>query len=149
MEKKSGLKTVDADGMTIQLRRPALAAILAWLIPGAGHFYQKRYGKAALYSACVLILFVIGMVIGGGKVVYTSWRPEDRRWHYLCQVGVGLPALPAAVQGWYTRTGKPPLWNGFMARPIDLFKLDDWHAETSAGFDLGSLYTMIAGSSTS
>ena len=32
---------------TLVLRNPAVAAILAWLLPGAGHLYQRRYFKAA------------------------------------------------------------------------------------------------------
>mgnify|MGYP001765665878 CR=1 FL=1 len=42
--------TVDdpVDKIEIDLRQPTVAAILAWLIPGAGHLYQRRYFKAAL-----------------------------------------------------------------------------------------------------
>ncbi len=136
---------LEVDGLKIQLRRPEFAAFLAWLIPGAGHYYQGRYGKAAMYCVSILSLFVIGMVLGGGKVVYWSWEPEDRRYHYLCQVGVGLPALPAAISGWYAKPGSPPIFGGFMAKPNGTPMLDNWHKETSHGFDLGGLYTMIAG----
>jgi hypothetical protein len=122
-----------------------VAAFLAWLIPGAGHYYQRRTGKAYLYGLSILSLFVIGMILGKGRVVYCSWSPEDPRWHYLCQMGVGLPALPAAIQGWRARNHQPPLWPGIMAKPTSLGELDEWHNETSAGFDLGGLYTMIAG----
>jgi hypothetical protein len=104
----------------VDLRDPYLAAFLAWLLPGAGHFYQRRYGKGGLFMTCILGLFFFGLYLGGGKVVYASWRQGDQRYAYLCQVGVGLPALPALVQS--TRVGgdapNSPLWGGFMAPPL-------------------------------
>jgi hypothetical protein len=43
-------------------------------------------------------------------VVYTSFRPGDFRWQYLCQAGVGLPALPAAIQAAVMTKNGSPLW---------------------------------------
>lgn len=142
----SGGSIVEADGLKIDLKNRWLAAFLAFLFPGAGHWYQGRFGKAGLFSSCIMLLFVVGMVIGEGRVVYASWVPQDYRWYYCLQAGVGLPAAPAAVQ-WYRESRNPgvaPLWNGFMARP-SLQKLSDYHLDTAAGFDLGTLYTMVAG----
>lgn len=136
---------VEADGLKINLRNPFLAGVLAWLIPGAGHFYQKRYGKAGLYFFSILSLYIIGMVIGSCRVVYASWDAEDRRWPYLCQVGVGLPALPAVWQAHLIRNNEQPWFGGFMAKPTSIDQIDDWHLEAATGFDLGTLYTMIAG----
>ncbi len=137
---------MEVDGLEINLRRPEFAALLAWLIPGAGHYYQKRMGKAALYGFSILSLYLIGMFLGSGRVVYWSWGSEDRRWHYFCQLGVGLPALPAAIEGWRASKGNPkPLFGGFMTKPTDMRMLDRWHFTSAHGFELGSLYTMIAG----
>ncbi|MDZ4851945.1 MAG: DUF6677 family protein [Pirellulaceae bacterium] len=140
---------VQVDGLSIDLKNRIAAAGLALAFPGAGHWYQGRLGKAGLFSSCVLILFVMGMILGGGKCVYASWIPQDYRWHYILQASVGLPAAPAAIQ-WYldrndlNRNGK--LWlNGFMAKPRSLDVLSDWQVQSSAGFDLGTLYTMVAG----
>lgn len=83
----------------VPLRDPRFAAILAFLLPGLGHFYQRRYFKAALYSVCILGTFFTGMRIGHGQVVYFNWQPsENRTYAYLCQFWVGAPALPALVQ---------------------------------------------------
>ena len=82
----------------IDLRNRYLAVLWAWLIPGAGHFYQRRYAKAVLYFVCILGTFFFGLGLGGGRVVYASFRRPDMRYPYLCQVFVGLPALPALVQ---------------------------------------------------
>ena len=151
----------------IELKDPMLAAFLAWLIPGLGHLYQGRRAKAALFFVCIMSTFVYGLYLGGsnkdlgggrtlgwGRVVYASWRTGDRRLPYLCQVGIGLPALPALVQADRAGDGKAPLWNGFMATPslerqdFDQFgqpTLNTLHKQLHRFFELGTVYTMIAG----
>ena len=139
------------DSICIDLRNPYLAALLAWLCPGAGHLYQRRYGKGVLFMVCILCTYFFGFAIGGGHVVYASWVKNDRRWQYACQVGVGLPALPAIIQNRLERNPeKEPLANGIMAPPsrIDAKKIDQlalWHAQYGAMFEIGTLYTMVAG----
>src|SRR5262249_40140112 len=83
----------------INLKDPAFAAFLAFLIPGLGHFYQRRMFKALLYSVCILGTFFTGLRIGHGQVVYFHWKqPDNRTYAYLCQFWAGLPALPALAQ---------------------------------------------------
>lgn len=113
----------DRSASKIDLRDAWLAGFLAWLVPGLGHMYQRRWGKGGLYMTCILGTFIYGLWLGGGRVVYASFREpdwHDWRWAYVGQVGVGLPALPAIVQA--MRTGGPqpkaPLWGGFMAPPM-------------------------------
>jgi TM2 domain-containing membrane protein YozV len=145
----------------VDLKDPWLAAFLAWLVPGAGHFYQGRTGKGFLFLVCILGTFIFGLYLGQGRVVYASMRPEDRRLPYLCQFGAGVVATPALVQAQRVRSGKEPLWSGFMAppdlrRPIHAtddqgkpiifpHELSKWHYELHSYFELGTVYTMIAG----
>jgi hypothetical protein len=82
----------------VPLKNPVVAAVLAFLVPGLGHLYQGRTFKGLLYAVCILGTFFSGMRIGEGKVVYFHIGHEHRTWYYLCQVWVGLPALPALVQ---------------------------------------------------
>lgn len=82
----------------VDLKNPVLAAILAFLIPGAGHLYQGRKFKAAIYCFCILSTFFCGMALGDWKAVYYQSEPGKRNLGYFAQVGVGLPALPALVQ---------------------------------------------------
>jgi hypothetical protein len=143
--------------LVVDLKDPALAAFLAWLWPGSGHLYQRRWGKGLLFMVCILGTFFYGLFIGDGRVVYASWRDGDRRLPYLCQVGVGLPALPALVQAYRVKHGRYPLWNGVMAPPKLLaperLDPDDKAPETLADlhliqghrFEIGTLFTMIAG----
>jgi hypothetical protein len=137
--------SLETETLDIELRDPLLAAFLAWLVPGGGHLYQGRTAKGILFMVCILGTFFYGFYLGGGRVVYAAWGPEDRRWAYPCQLGAGLPALPALVQAQRVRTGRGPLWGGFMAPPRDGQELQNWHFQHNRFFDLGTTYTMIAG----
>ncbi|HEY1599959.1 MAG TPA: DUF6677 family protein [Pirellulales bacterium] len=140
----------------IPLRDPLLAAVLAWLIPGAGHWYQGRRSKAVLFFVCILGTFFYGLYLGEGRVVYASMRPEDRRFPYFCQVAVGIPALPALVQAYRVNHGKEPINFGFGDKfmvPPGITKrgldgpneLDDLQKRLNRYFELGTVYTMVAG----
>jgi hypothetical protein len=141
------------DLVEIDLRNAPLAAFLAWLWPGAGHLYQRRYAKGWLFMAVVLSMYFYGLTIGQGHVVYASWTKDDKRWQFFCQLGVGLPALPAVVQAKrvFGDPPRPPLFKGLMAPPQQPVQpeyrdeLAEWHERLSYRFELGTLYTMIAG----
>jgi TM2 domain-containing membrane protein YozV len=145
----------------IDLKEPWIAALLAWLMPGMGHVYQGRTGKGILFFVCVFGTFVFGMTLGEGKVVYASMPGQEPwRWQYYCQLGVGLPAMPALVQRRLMSQDKQPLLNGFMAPPLDTpqpWKDDSGHASKQPNelalwtvamhprFEIGTVYTVIAG----
>ena len=142
--------------LEIDLRNPAWAALWAWLCPGAGHLYQRRYAKGVLFMVCILGTFFSGLTLGKGHVVYASWTKNDKRWQYFCQLGVGAPALPALIQSRRVGNDEAPLWSGFMAPPRNVAdarneaelpydQLAEWHRELNSRFELGTLYTMIAG----
>jgi hypothetical protein len=144
--------TASEDTIQLDLRNATLAAVWAWLWPGAGHLYQRRYAKGVLFMVCILGTYFFGLTLGGGHVVYASWTKGDRRWQYICQLGVGAPALPALVQSRRVRSGKEPLWADVMAPPREVAistdesdDLSDWHLVFHSFFELGTLYTMIAG----
>jgi hypothetical protein len=134
----------------VDLRQPAVAALWAWILPGAGHFYQRRYAKGVIFLVCILFTYFFGLALGGGRVVYASFRSEDFRWQYVLQLGVGAPALPALVQSYRVRQGKGTLWPHIMAPPRNVQAefnddLAQWHYGLHAFFELGTLYTMVAG----
>lgn len=82
----------------IQLKNTYIAGILAFLIPGAGHFYQGRTFKGCVYFVCILGTCLSGMALGEGKVIYLRMQQGRRTVGYLSQMLVGLPALPALIQ---------------------------------------------------
>lgn len=53
----------------IPLKNRLLAGVLAFLVPGAGHLYQGRQFKAAIYAVCIVGLFVTGMAMADWKAV--------------------------------------------------------------------------------
>jgi len=170
------------DGGAIDLKNPALAALLAWAVPGLGHLYQGRLFKGRVFMGAILGAFLAGMWLGGGKVVYASWKPGDTRWPFVCQAGAGLVALPAAVQALQLHgVARQPLFSSpFMAPPLvagqyvsrsyaerlaatdpdidaeDFFdrpplkqfrgdQVSHWHRRLGHWFEIGTLYTMLAG----
>jgi hypothetical protein len=152
----STAQTTTHEDLNIDLRNPGWAAFWAWLLPGAGHLYQRRHAKGILFLVCILGTYFFGLNLGGGHVVYASWRPNDKRWQYFCQLGVGAAALPALVQSRLVRNGEEPLFGGLMAPPrfvsgtdnqfeLQRDELARWHLDYHAYFDLGTLFTMIAG----
>ena len=42
-----------------------LAPALGWLIPGAGHFIQRRWIRGLLLMSSVIVLFVLGVLMDG------------------------------------------------------------------------------------
>jgi hypothetical protein len=134
---------------TVALRDPLKAAFLAWLIPGWGHLYQGRKGKAILYSSCILGLYLMGMLMGEGKIVYWRWvspfsNPEKFCIYYLGQFWVGLAALPALIQGTLQLYGHDPILWGFLAEPPQ-FILNGLHPRLGKLVEIGTIYTTIAG----
>jgi len=164
----------DESVVEIDLKDPRLAAFLAWLVPGLGHIYQRRTGKGILFFVCIVGTFFYGMYIGGGRVVYASTADVfsmkflQDRWQYVCQVGAGLPALPALVQRRLVREHKQPLFGDNFMRPpyappagpprfesvdetdhthtvIHPDELAKWNYELGDYFEIGTVFTVIAG----
>jgi hypothetical protein len=44
---------------------PVAAVALAWLVPGGGHFLLRRNIRGGLIFACVLIMFLLGLMMRG------------------------------------------------------------------------------------
>jgi hypothetical protein len=154
----------------VNLKDPVLAGILACVLPGLGHWYQGRRAKAILFFVCIMGLFVFGVYRGGnsklgyGRAVYFAWNNEEYRLYYLCQIGMGVPALPALVQAYRMNHHQQVRWGGFMAPPApsvpgvpdrnafapgdpnsDQPTLHLLNRDLSRYFELASFFTMVAG----
>lgn len=172
----------------VELRDARLAAFLAWLVPGLGHLYQGRTGKGLLFMITILGTFAYGMHLGDGRVVYASTtnplanpRQFTERWHYACQLPVGLAALPAYVQQWRVESDSAPidLFGDNFERPpytraqakvffpnksedelqssyfqskdqsknlvYHATELQQWNHDLNYFFELGTVFTMVAG----
>lgn len=47
-----------------------LPLIVGWLVPGAGHFLVRKWGRGLLLAAAILTMFVLGVAMQGK--VYSS-----------------------------------------------------------------------------
>lgn len=123
------------------------AALLAWLLPGAGHLYLGRRFKGISYALIVSLLYLAGLVMSRGEAV--ALHEEDgHRYAFLAQVGVGSLSAGAAI---YTHW--PELKSGFDSE-LSLSLANDRrfvrdrdpaHIATLPWIDTGLLYTMVAG----
>ena len=98
---------------------PVIALALGWVVPGGGHAYAGKWGKALLFFVLITALQVAGLVIGGGTVVV--WR----LWLFA-QVCAGAPTLALYQLSQYFAIHSPIDW------------ADRLH-------EMGTLYTAVAG----
>jgi hypothetical protein len=99
---------------------PVAALVLGWLIPGGGHAYAGRWGKAILFFVLITGLLVAGVAIGGGAVVL-----PNRLW-FIAQFCAGGPAVALTPISQYFATRAAIDW------------ADRFH-------EMGTLYTAVAG----
>lgn len=106
----------------IDLRNPSLAGFFAWLVPGLGHYYQRRYHKALIFFLCIMPTFLVGCALassseaGIARNVYWSWRTGDMRFWWLAQGPLGIAAVPSFMQA-QVNTGQASMFGSFMAPP--------------------------------
>ncbi|WP_437186104.1 DUF6677 family protein [Planctomicrobium sp. SH668] len=88
----------------IKLKNVWLAGLLAWLLPGAGHLYQERYFKGAIYFVCILGLFFFGLVLSNWQAIQPPSKEAVKGGQiaailkYGTQAAVGIPAFYGLVQ---------------------------------------------------
>ena len=72
--------------------RALTSMILAYVVPGAGHFYLGRRGRAAAFFAIIALMFVLGLSIDGG--LYTIGESRGSILRLLASLGtMGAGAL--------------------------------------------------------
>jgi hypothetical protein len=102
-------------------RRSLVAMLLAYLVPGAGHFYLGRRGMAAAYFAIIVTLFAVGLWLDA--VLYTIANAHRQL--------IGLMAALGSM-------GSGTLYLlGRMFGPIGDFR--------SLTFEYGRMFTLTAG----
>jgi len=128
----------------VSLKDPFTAALLAWLVPGLGHIYQRRFAKGILFFVCLSGLFAWGMFLGEWKAVYWSWDPERKPVvEGLCRLGMGLPSLPSLLQSFRKEGEGLPVLGRLQATPTRA-ELDELHARLGKTWTIAQVFTMIA-----
>jgi hypothetical protein len=134
---------------TVPLKDRRLAAILAYLVPGLGHAYQGRYGKALLYFVCIYFLFFVGLTLGDGKILYWRWvnplaDAERFCFWYFAQFFAGFAALPALIQSTLAHFGLPTILWGYGAEPT-AEAINGLYPRFGKLVEVGFIYTEAAG----
>jgi hypothetical protein len=75
---------------------PYLALLLAWLVPGAGHFYLGRRGRAAAFFALVVAAVAVGSALDGRLYAFVRGQPLTLL-AMLAEFGLGLAYLAARL----------------------------------------------------
>lgn len=66
------------------------ACLLAWLLPGAGHFYLGRTRKGLVLLVAIGILFTMGVALGARLQMYIGLDDPLALLRSLAQVGNGI-----------------------------------------------------------
>ena len=95
-----------------------IVGLLAWLVPGAGHFFLKEKKRSVIIFVSIVLTFCVGLYVGSIGVI----DPVRDWWWYLAQI---MNSPTVAFIGRLTAGGGFPVYG----RPNDI----------------GQLYTSIAG----
>jgi hypothetical protein len=71
---------------------PMLCAVLAWLVPGAGHLYLRRWGRGALFLVVILISLAVGLGLEGKLWELIPGQPLSYLGTFAC-AALGVPYL--------------------------------------------------------
>lgn len=104
----------------VPLANPWLCALLAWLIPGAGHLVLRRWGRGALFLALILTSLAVGVAL------------EGKLWHVI-------PGQPLSYLGTLTCAG---LGFPFLVLRFVLDYQGNLHAQ---GYEYGAAFILTAG----
>ncbi|MGC2323131.1 MAG: DUF6677 family protein [Terriglobales bacterium] len=75
------------------------APALGWLIPGAGHFIQKRWGRGLLLMLSVVAMFVLGVLMEGKIYAFNTGDILDML-GFVGDLGAGALYIAARMGGY-------------------------------------------------
>lgn len=79
---------------------PALAVCATgWLVPGVSHVVLGRWGRGLIFTASVLTMFVLGLVMQGRLYDPTPDQPLHV-FAFIANAGIGLPYILAQRMGY-------------------------------------------------
>ena len=76
------------------------ACLLAWVLPGAGHFYLGRRGKGLLFFGAIGALFVLGVAMKSRLQLYLGLEDPLALLFSIAQMAAGVPYFLARVLGY-------------------------------------------------
>ena len=103
-----------------QAANPQLACVLAWVLPGAGHFFLKRRGRALAYCGLIAAALVVGISLQGNLYRIVGGQPLT----ILATLGSMGMGIPYFALRWVA---------GYVGNPV------------SPGYEYGSAFLLTAG----
>jgi len=73
---------------------PYIAGMLAWLVPGAGHWYLGLRARGAILFVTITVIFWMGVIIGG---IHSTVDPTQNIHWFLGEICIGSHTLTALV----------------------------------------------------
>jgi TM2 domain-containing membrane protein YozV len=73
--------------------------LFAWLLPGAGHFYLRRPGKALVFLGAIGALFLLGVAMDSRLEMNLGLDDLLASLFSLAQMAIGLPYVVARLLG--------------------------------------------------
>jgi Family of unknown function (DUF6677) len=80
--------------------KAAVAVVLGWLVPGAGHLYLGKRGRALVLGACLLSMFVLGVAMHARLEGSGGFDDPLALLRSGAQMAVGLPYFLARALGY-------------------------------------------------
>jgi hypothetical protein len=107
-----------------------VVALATWIVPGSGYWLIGQRGRALTVGITIIVLFVLGMLIGGVRVV---------------DVPNGVLSSPTTAV-----SQKPWFVGQILAGPMTIIASsighsDAFYASHSRVNEIGTLYTAVAG----
>lgn len=99
-------------------KNPLFGLILAWLIPGAGHYYLGKQAKAIYFFVSITLTFFLGVFLAK----FCNINIDRYPWHYIGEI-----------------------FNGGATLILQYFTRDNIIGEFNRFLDYGTLITTVAG----
>lgn len=125
------------EAMRARGKVPELAALLAWLVPGAGHLYAGHRVKGLASLVLILGMYVAGLWVSRCEAVSLE-GDMGHQYAFIAQVGAGGPTALALAYShgklpWRPERGEGEYWS------------EPAYVERLPAIDVGLLLTMVAG----
>lgn len=75
------------------------ACLLAWLVPGAGHFYLGKHGRGATFLFAIGALFVLGVAMDARLSVFMGFEDIFESLRTIAQFFAGIATFVGRALG--------------------------------------------------
>jgi hypothetical protein len=125
-----------------ELLTPPLVAAAGWLVPGLGYWLIGERSRAMIAGIAITVLFVMGILISGVRCIDVPGF--DAKGAYQTGSVTSRPIPTILEKPWYI----PQILAGPLTIGSSFWSVrvaDNYPKATARMFDIGTLYTAIAG----